>query len=213
MERNENLRYVWKDMVQNYIEIIPASSYVFVDETHIKKDDCSRKYGYSVKGTSAISNRWLHDENNANCTSGLVAIGLEGLMSLTVFGVEMTGDMFLNALRDDILVHMNPFPGVNSILVLDNAPTHFKNDIMNLCGMCGVLCNFLPPYSPDLNPVELCHHAAKQYIRDKFNCLLNPVEDQLVEAFHRMVTPEKVIRFYEHCGYPVTEQEKMWATR
>ena len=48
---------------------------------------------------------------------------------------------------------MNPFPGLYSVLILDNASIHKGQYIANLCEQKGVHLVFLPAYSPDFNPV------------------------------------------------------------
>ena len=49
---------------------------------------------------------------------------------------------------------MNPFPGTYSVLVLDNASIHKIQQLRNICNEKGVRLEFLPPYSPDYNPVR-----------------------------------------------------------
>ena len=41
---------------------------------------------------------------------------------------------------------MNPYPGDNSVIIMDNARIHYDSDL--------ILLVFLPPYSPDYNPIE-----------------------------------------------------------
>ena len=48
---------------------------------------------------------------------------------------------------------MNAFPGPYSILVLDNVSIHKGQYLLDICNTKGVRVEFLPPYSPDLNPV------------------------------------------------------------
>ncbi len=201
------MRQIWREMVRDNIDVIPASWYVFIDETHIKPEDCLRHYGYSVSGLPAITNRWKHTGDGDNCTSALVSLTLGGVMSVTVFTEEMTGVDFIHALQSDILPQMNPFPGERSILVMDNASTHFKLDCIALCSNIGCLCNFLPAYSPDLNPVELVHAYAKQYIRNKYNYAENPISHHLVEAFYSL-DAIKSCNYFDHCGIPVSQTER-----
>jgi transposase len=61
---------------------------------------------------------------------------------------------------------MTAFPGPNSVLVLDNASIHLKDQLRHLIefGMGGVV-EFLPPYSPDYNPIEKCWAAYKTWLR------------------------------------------------
>lgn len=48
---------------------------------------------------------------------------------------------------------MNAYPGSYSVLVLDNASIHKGQHLLNICNSKGVRIEYLPPYSPDLNPV------------------------------------------------------------
>jgi transposase len=63
----------------------------------------------------------------------------------------------------------NAFPGPKSVIVLDNASVHHDaasfQHIRRACQMRGVLLCFLPPYSPDFNPIEESFGDLKAYIR------------------------------------------------
>jgi transposase len=48
---------------------------------------------------------------------------------------------------------MNAYPGPYSVLVLDNASIHKGQHLLDICNAKGVRVEYLPPYSPDLNPV------------------------------------------------------------
>lgn len=48
---------------------------------------------------------------------------------------------------------MNAYPGPYSVLVMDNASIHKGQHLIDICNAKGVRVEFLPPYSPDLNPV------------------------------------------------------------
>jgi len=50
---------------------------------------------------------------------------------------------------------MNPFPGPNSILIMDNASIHKSFKVQEILTTYGVMVIYLPPYSPDFNPVRL----------------------------------------------------------
>lgn len=58
---------------------------------------------------------------------------------------------FLKAIMD----HMDQYPHMKGhYLVMDNAPIYTSEDIVNYVESCGCRCAYLPPYSPDLNPIE-----------------------------------------------------------
>jgi len=60
---------------------------------------------------------------------------------------------------------MNPYPGPRSVLIMDNCQIHHVEEVEDLCQAHGVRLVYLPPYSPDLNPIEECFSFIKAYIR------------------------------------------------
>ena len=105
---------------------------------------------------------------------------------------------------------MSPFPAPESVLVMDNAPTHDHDAIHALCARFGVICVFLPPYSYDLNPIELSFHEAKQYIRRTFGLADDVVSGRLYVGL-TSVTAEHALNYYIHCGYTITDNDRRWA--
>ena len=64
---------------------------------------------------------------------------------------------FFDFVRGSLLPNMLPFDGSNpwSVAILDNCSIHHVQSVRELFRQAGVLVLFLPPYSPDLNPMEL----------------------------------------------------------
>lgn len=60
---------------------------------------------------------------------------------------------------------MNKRPGPRSMLVMDNFPTHLPEDPKEMCEAAEVDLIYLPPYSPDLSPIEESFNGLKQWIR------------------------------------------------
>jgi hypothetical protein len=60
---------------------------------------------------------------------------------------------------------MNPYPGPNSVLILDNARIHHGGLIEEICEEYGVLLIYLPAYSPDFNPIEKSFHCTKSQLK------------------------------------------------
>ena len=81
---------------------------------------------------------------------------------------NVNGDIFLNFVQRCLLSVMLPFDGDNprSVLVMDNAAIHHVEADIDLLTAAGILIRFLPPYSPDLNPIEEAFGKVKTYIND-----------------------------------------------
>jgi transposase len=110
----------------------------------------------------------------------------------------------------------NAYPGPRSVLILDNCNIHHAEEIRELvedqAGELGpfypkyvvivslvVGCKliFLPPYSPDLNPIEQAFSAIKSYLRRFYKDLSLSV----IGAACRSITSEKAWGFFRASGY------------
>jgi transposase len=99
---------------------------------------------------------------------------------------------------------MNPFPGRNSVIVMDNATVHHGGRIGEICDAANVLLIYLPPYSPDHNPIEKVFSVVKSQL--KRNRMLTGGEEDpdLIEAhLERMVTTRLMRNLFIGSGYSV----------
>ena len=80
-----------------------------------------------------------------------------------------TGDTFLQWVSDELLPLCNPFPGPRSVIIMDNASIHCNARVEELVRGHGCEIRYLPPYSPDFNPIELSFSVLKAWIRAHFN--------------------------------------------
>jgi transposase len=97
---------------------------------------------------------------------------------------------------------MNPFPGRNSIIVLDNATVHHGGCLMEICDAANVLLIYLPPYFLDLNPIEKVFLVLKSQLKPHH--LLTSTNDNpdLIEAhMETMVTPCLMRSLFRGSGY------------
>ena len=103
---------------------------------------------------------------------------------------------------------MNPYPGPSSILIVDNCRIHHVEEIQQLCDERGVRLRYLPPYSPDFNPIEECFSFMKAWIRRhgaRFREAFASDESALPYMFlygaldH--VTAEHAEGWFSHSGY------------
>ncbi|CAG8652773.1 13392_t:CDS:1, partial [Racocetra fulgida] len=92
---------------------------------------------------------------------------------------------------------MNPFPGKNNIIVLDNAKIHQNEIFVNIVEELGCHVIFLPPYSPDYNPIKTAFSIIKSWIkrnRDFMNAVNDPFYAIIVA--YAQITPEIAVNFF-----------------
>ena len=161
-QRNEVLRceYLLDMTVYKY----HPEFFVFVDETGTDRRDCIRKHGYSLQGKPAVSSKLLV---RGQRVSAIVGMSCSGILDFhTSTGTTCASD-FHHYVQDALLPYLQPFNGVNahSVVVLDNASIHHVPHVVSAIESSGALVQFLPPYSPDFNPIEMAFAKAKSTLK------------------------------------------------
>ena len=88
------------------------------------------------------------------------ALGIEGVVGALAIEAATSGAVF-HAFLDRVLLPELRRTKPDAILVMDNLSAHKTKAVRELLERSGVACRYLPPYSPDLNPIELAWAAVK----------------------------------------------------
>jgi hypothetical protein len=97
---------------------------------------------------------------------------------------------------------MNPYPENNSVIVMDNAKIHHDGELIALLEELGCRVIFLPPYSPDYNPIETAFSTIKAWIRrnrDFMEVCNDPIYALLVAC--SQIMPQMAQTFFEASIY------------
>jgi transposase len=97
---------------------------------------------------------------------------------------------------------MDSFPGPWSILVMNNAPFHHNGRVEQICAAAGVLLIYLPPYLPDMNPIEKFFSVLKSQLKRR-QILTGSAEDpRLIKRLvYEIGSPEMMHQLYLGSGY------------
>lgn len=97
-----------------------------------------------------------------------------------------------------------PYPGPLSVLVMDNARIHHGDEILELANRFGVWIEYLPPYSPDLNPIEEAFSQVKAFIHCHNDIFLSGSPEDImfdmIQAFD-IIEEVHAIGYFIHAGY------------
>ena len=90
------------------------------------------------------------------------------LLDCYVVDGNVDGDVFYHFVQSSLLSLLMPFNGTNpnSVVIMDNCSIHHLNDVVRLINSVGAIVLFLPPYSPDLMPIEECFSKVKQFLKE-----------------------------------------------
>ncbi|MEG4630554.1 transposase [Microcoleus sp. AR_TQ3_B6] len=86
-----------------------------------------------------------------------------------------------------------------AIIVMDNLPIHHAKTVETLIKSFGVNVNFLPPYSPDLSPLELCCSKIKGIMPSEAARSSEILDAALTKAING-ITDENALNWFNHCG-------------
>lgn len=188
-ERDEFLRAAWRGLVAREVD---ARDFVFVDEcgTHTS---LAPVHGYSPRGERV----YLEVPRNRGKNTTLIA-------SMSVAGVGeclavegTTTKAVFEAYVERVLA-----PGLRAgqVVVMDNLAAHKGERIRELIEARGCELLFLPPYSPDLNPIEEAFSKIKGLLRKAAARSREALIEALGAAISA-VSPTDALGFFEHCGY------------
>ena len=121
-----------------------------------------RTRGYAAKGERCYG---VHDWHAKGRTNAIGAIAHSVFLTLGLFESTINSDIFYAWLTQDLL----PKVPAGAVIVMDNASFHKRQDMVTAINHAGCVLEFLPPYSPDLNPIEHKWAQAKA-IRKKYRC-------------------------------------------
>ena len=106
------------------------------------------------------------------------------------------GDLFL-AYLEQVLC---PTLRAGQIVVMDNLSAHKVDGVQALIEGTGAELRYLPPYSPDFNPIEPCWSVVKARLRQLKARSLEALDVALPEAL-ALISPETARNCFKHCGY------------
>ena len=175
-------------------EEIDARRLVFVDEMGANIS-LAPLYAWARRGKRA---RTKVPRNRGLNTTLLASITHEGMRPGVAVVCSTTREVFEAYIEQVLYTALKP----GQVVVMDNLSTHKETKIRELIEAQGCELLFLPPYSPDLNPIEKAFAKVKALVRRAGA----RTREYLVEAMGRAleeVTVRDAHGFFEHCGYRV----------
>ena len=143
----------------------------------------------------------MHDYNPVSERRSVSLIGAIGLGCIVGFMYGLwttTGDIFKIFLEK----HVIPKLRKGMYVVLDNAKIHKVQGVRDLIESAGEKLVFLPPYSPDLSPIEPMWSKLKSDLRKNNTSDLGHYHNALVESLSN-VNEDDFFGWYENCGYSI----------
>jgi len=166
---------------------------VFLDESGFKTN-LHRNYGWAPVGERPII---YADKFGKNVTI-IGAIALDGLRATRVFEGTLDGPGFVAFLSENL----GPTLAEGDIVVMDGPRLHRVAGVDEALAAHGAKPLYLPRYSPELNPIEMCWSLLKAWVRTRTPRVASRLVDAVQDAWGK-VTANLCESWMRHCGYAV----------
>jgi transposase len=174
-----------------------AGQYVFVDESGVTTT-LLRLYARSRRGTRIA--------DHAPCGhwqthTVIAALRPTELTATAVFDGPIDNVTFLAYVEQVLVPTLRP----GDVVVLDNLAAHKQPEVGSAIAQAGAFLRFLPPYSPDFNPIEQAFAKLKAFFRAARPRTFAHV-CELMAAALGLFMPDECTNYFRHCGYRFATQ-------
>jgi len=171
---------------------VSAARLVFVDESGANTQ-MTRRHGRSPVGQRLACPA---PQGHYRTTTLIAAVRLQGPQAPWLFDGAMDGELFLAWVRQGLV----PCLQRDDVVVLDNLATHKVAGVREAIEAAGARLEYLPPYSPDFNPIENLWSKVKQALKSRGPRKACQLLKAAAEAF-AAVSPADCHGFFLHAGY------------
>ena len=154
---------------------------VFLDESGTNIN-MSRSYGRAVGAARVVDNVPFSKPKNTTIVS---TMRLDGSIAYSTYEGGTKRENFIAYLKDTRLPTLKPW----DIVVMDNLRTHHMEEVRTVLAESKILLMYLPPYSPDLNPIEMLWSKVKAFLRKVKKRTVEALTAAIEQAMQQ-ITPE-----------------------
>jgi transposase len=181
-------RAEWKDTQHT----LDPSQLVFIDETGTATN-MVRTRGRCERGKRLLAKV---PHGHWKTTTFVAGLRCDAITAPFVIDCPMNRDIFLTYLQECLV----PTLSQGDIVIMDNLPAHKGASVRETIEAAGAKLVYLPPYSPDLNPIEMAFSKLKSWLRKARERTIPALWDR-IGTILEVFTPQQCANFFKHAGY------------
>ena len=183
-----------RSQFRNEVSDLDVKHFKFLDESSVNLS-LTRLYGRAAPGERVVDSV---PQPSGPQTTTLAVIGWNGISAPLVMSGAVNGTVFHGYIEQCVLPTLQP----GDILFMDNLSAHKVAGLKELIQSCGAHLIYLPPYSPDFNPIELAWSKVKTILRRLKARSWSDLIEALKEAL-QAITTQDIHGWFAHSGYPI----------
>ena len=168
---------------------------VFIDET-AANTKMARLYGRAPRGERC---RAAVPHGHWKTTTFTAALRRDGIAAPMVLDGPMSGEAFLAYVEQALVPELRP----GDVVIMDNLPAHKVAGVRQAIETAGASLKYLPPYSPDFNPIEMAFAKLKSLLRAAAARTIPDLWKAIADALRRF-TPQECANYLAAAGYDAT---------
>ena len=129
-------------------------------------------------------------------TTFVAALRRDAIAAPNVIDEPINGEIFAVYLERCLVPTLRP----NDIVVMDNLPVHRSGNVRRIIEAAGASLIYLPPYSPDLNPIEMAFAKLKAHLREATERSMHALWDR-IGSILKLFSPNECANYFAHAGY------------
>lgn len=180
---------------RQYQDKVAAGRLIFIDETWAKTN-MTRLHGRCAKGQRLIGKVPHGHRKTLTFVAGLRC---DGIIAPCVFDGPIDGESFLAW----VVQFLVPDLRAGDIVVMDNLSSHKSKAVREAIRAAGAKLFFLPPYSPDLNPIEQAFSKLKALLRKENARTIEQVEKCIAKMI-KLIDQAECLNYFREAGYAST---------
>ena len=171
---------------------LSAKRLIFLDETGVTTS-MVRRYGRAPRGKRV---RGYAPAGHWKITTFLAGLARDGIVAPFVIDEPMNRAIFTQYVRQYLVPELRP----GDVVILDNLSSHKGAEVAALVEACGAKLLFLPPYSPDLNPIEMVFAKLKHLLRKAKERTREGLWNRIGSLLDDF-PPNQCANYFRHAGY------------
>lgn len=173
---------------------LESNRLVFIDESGMRLGSTTR-YTWGRRGKKVFG----FEKCAWKTVTMIGAIALDGFRGFMNVDSATNGDVFRTFVEHELVPNLRP----GDYVVMDNLSVHKNKYACAAIRAAGASIIYLPPYSPEWNPIEKAWAKMKDYIRRQITNTREQFDEAVCQAGKR-ITFSDILGWFQHCGYSTT---------
>ncbi len=153
----------------------------------------TRSHGRCAKGERL---RLCFPHGHRKTTTLVAGLRMSGMVAPMVLDGPINGDWFEAYVTQILVPELRP----GDVVIMDNLSSHKRASVRERIEAAGATLRFLPPYSPDFNPIEKAFSKLKALLRKAAERTVGALWDA-IGRFIDLFTPTECANYFKSCGY------------